>query len=254
MRQLMLGLLATAALVTSSACAYNATGSLPRRTLIFEATVEGPTLTQANNIVYYFVVDTDGNPETGPLVNGPVPRSFPYPDPRSYVPFVRDESPQYVLDREPVAVPPTVWQDYFWLTEEAGAFVMWQARRDPTTGVINERFRQLQNGREWGIKDGRTIQITLPFNQLSLANADTPPAQIEANLAVATRALGNDQRGFMIERWGRVQNTFFPIYTRTGNNNIYDTVSGVTFQENLGGVDPRSVNFTTVTYRVVFAD
>ena len=64
MRQLMLGLLATAALSTSSACAYNATGSLPRRTLIFEATVEGTTLTQANNIVYYFVVDTDGNPAT----------------------------------------------------------------------------------------------------------------------------------------------------------------------------------------------
>ncbi|MNS40896.1 hypothetical protein D3C72_732320 [compost metagenome] len=71
---------------------------------------------------------------------------------------------------------------------------------------------------------------------------------------MATRALGNDQRGFMIERWGRVQNTFFPIYTRIGNNNIYDTVSGVTFQENLGGVDPRSVNFTTITYRVALAD
>jgi hypothetical protein len=251
LRNLMLGLAATATLLSVAACAYNATGTLPRRTLIFEATVEGQALTQANNIAYYFVIDTDGNPETGPLVNGAAPITFPYPDPRSYLPFVRDEAA--LLDREPVSVPATIWSDYFWLSEEAGAFTMWQARRN-ADGSINERYRQLQNGREWGIKDGRTIQLTLPFNQLTNLDTDTPPAQFEANLAVATRALGDPQRGFMIERWGRVQNTFFPVLTRPGNQNLFDTVSGVTFPQNLGSVDPRSVNFVSISYRVVFAD
>ncbi|MOA64854.1 hypothetical protein D3C78_1910410 [compost metagenome] len=71
---------------------------------------------------------------------------------------------------------------------------------------------------------------------------------------MATRALDNNQRGFVIERWGRVQNTSFPILTRTGNQNLYDTVSGVTFPQNLGPVDPRTVNFVSISYRVVFAD
>jgi hypothetical protein len=177
--------------------------------------------------------------------------TFPYPDPRSYVPFVRDESA--VLDREPVAVPNTYWSDYFWLTDNAGTMEMWQARRT-AAGTINERYRQLQNGREWGIKDGRTIQITLPFNQLTNMDTDTPPPQIEANLAVATRALANQSRGYMIERWGRVQNTFFTIQTKPINQNLYDTVSGVTFPQNLGGLDPATLNFVSITYRVVFSE
>jgi sarcosine oxidase delta subunit len=185
-------------------------------------------------------------------VNGPAPLTHPYPDPRSYLPFVRDEKD--ILDREPVAVPDTHWNDYFWLTENAGTMEMWQARRNPD-GTINERFRQLQNGREWGMKDARTIQLTLPFSFLSNINPDTPPTQIEANLAVGTRALSNQSRGFMIERWGRVQNTFFAVQTRPINQNLYDTVSGVTFPNNVPqGIDPTTMNFVSITYRVVYQE
>ena len=113
----------------------------------------------------------DGDPADAPLVNGPVPNSFPYPDPRSYLPFIRDERPEFTLDRENVQVPNTSWDEFFTLYEDAGQWVMWQGRQlrdaagNPTT--INERYRQLQEGREFGIKDGgKTVQITVPFEQL----------------------------------------------------------------------------------------
>lgn len=248
------GLALFTAFQAAHGCAYNATGVLPRPTLIFEASVEGQQLTQANNIAYYFVLDTSGktNTDTGPFVNGPAPLTHPYPDPRSYLPFVRDEKD--ILDREPVAVPNTEWTDYFWLTENAGTMEMWQARRN-ADGTINERFRQLQNGREWGMKDPRTIQITVPFNQLSFADPNNPPPQFKANLAVATRALANQSRGFVIERWGRVQNTFFNIQTHPINQNFYDSVSGVTFPNNVPqGMDPASMNFVSITYRVTLSE
>lgn len=246
--RLLISMLTLATL--AGGCAYNATGTLPRPTLIFEFSVEGDALARGNNVAYYFALDTAGTPEDGPLVNGPAPLSFPYPDPRSYLPFVRDESA--VLDREPVAVPNTVWTDFFALFEEAGQRVMWQGRRNPD-GSINERYRLLQEGREWGIKNGKTIQLTLPFDQLTNYPAFTERPQIEANLAVGTRGL-DTQRGWVIERWGQVQNQFFQIQTRQINQNLYDTVGGVTFPQNLSGLDPRSVNLVSISYRVTLSE
>lgn len=241
-----------AALSLGGGCAYNATGVAPPKVLIFEFSVEGETFIPSPNWAYYLVIDTNGKPDDGPLINGPAPLQYPYPDPRSYLPFVRDE--QAVLDREPIAVPPTYWSTYFALYEEAGQFVLWQGRPNPD-GTINERDRQLQKGREWGIKDNKTLQLTLPFTLIRdpgmPAEADDPP-QWEANLAVAKRGSGGYSRDYTIERWGQVQNTFFQIQTRPINQNLYDTVQGVTFPLNLpGGVDARHMNFVSITYRVV---
>ena len=116
-------------------------------------------------------------------------------------------------------------------------------------------YRMAREDRIPGAKrlpNGRTIQITLPFNQLTNMDTDTPPPQIEANLAVATRALASQSRGYMIERWGRVQNTYFNIQTRPINQNLYDTVQGVTFPQNVpGGLDQANLNLVSITYRVV---
>lgn len=245
-----------AATVLASGCAYNATGAVARRTLIFEFSVEGPQLYKGNNVAYYLVLDTDNDANAradAPLINGPAPLTFPYPDPRSYLPFVRDESA--VLDREPVQVPATSWTEFFTLYEDGGQWVMWQGRLN-ADGTINERYRQLQQDREFGIKDGgKTVQITVPFEQLALPNplpADF--AQFEANLAVATRGLGDPPRGFVIDRWLQVQNSSFTIQTKPITQNQYDSVSGVTFPQNLAGIDPKSVNITAFRYRVVFQE
>ncbi len=233
-------------------CAYNATGTAPPKQLIFEFSVEGESLLQSQNWAYYLVIDTNGRPDDGPLINGPAPQQQPYPDPRSYLPFVRDESA--FLDRETLPVPNTYWSTYFALYEENGQFVVWQGRPLPD-GTINERDRPLQKGREWGILNNKTLQLNLPFTLIRdpgvPAEADDPP-QWEANLAVAKRGSGGFSRDFTIERWGQVQNTFFAIQTRPINQNFYDSVAGVTFPQNLpGGVDPRNMNIVTVTYRVV---
>lgn len=244
--------LAALALATGGGCAYNATGIAPPKVLIFEATLESGPFIQSQNWAYYLVIDTNGKADDGPMVNGPAPLQFPYPDPRSYLPFVRDESA--ILDREPVQVPNTYWSTYFALYEENGQFVVWQGRPNPD-GTINERDRALQKGREWGFKDDRTLQLQLPFTLIrdpgTPLEADDAP-QWEANLAVAHRGSGRLSRDFVIERWGQVQNYFFTIQTRPINQNIYDSVPGVTFAQNLpGGVNPANMNFVQFTYRVV---
>lgn len=240
----------------ASGCAYSATGAEARRTLIFEYSIEGPQLYKGNNVAYYLVLDTDTDADArgdAPLINGPAPNTFPYPDPRSYLPFVRDESA--VLDREPVQVPATSWTEFFTLYEDAGQWVMWQGRRN-ADGTVNERYRQLQQDREFGIKDGgKTVQITVPFEQLSLPNPiPAELVQIEANLAVATRGLGDPPRGYVIDRWLQVPNSSFPILTRPITQNLYDSVSGVTFPQNLAGIDPKAVNITAIRYRVVLQE
>ena len=248
----LISTLVAALVVGAGGCAYNATGVAPPKVLIFEFSIEAEPFIQSQNWAYYLVIDTNGRPDDGPLVNGPAPLQFPYPDPRSYLPFVRDE--QAVLDRETLPVPPTYWSTFFALYEVAGQFVMWQGRPN-ADGTINEQERQLQKGREWGFKDGKTVQLQLPFTMLRApgtpADAEDPP-QWEANLAVAHRGSGRLSRDFVIERWGQVQNTYFQIQTRPINQNLYDTVQGVTFAQNLpGGVNPANMNFTQITYRVV---
>jgi hypothetical protein len=244
--------LGMSALFAQVGCAYNATGSDPPKQLIFEFALEGDTLLPSPNWAYYLVIDTNGKPEDGPLVNGPAPLQYPYPDPRSYLPWVRDESA--VLDREPVSIPNTYWSTFFALYEENGQFVVWQGRPNPD-GTINERVRQLQKGREWGLKDGKTLQLQLPFTLIrdvgSTDDAVDPP-QWEANLCVANRGSGRLSRDFVIDRWGQVINTYFAIQTRSINQNLYDPFPGVTFPQNLppAAFGP-NMNITTITYRVV---
>lgn len=247
-------------------CAYNASGQPTRPTLIFSYSLEGGPLAQSPNLGYYFVVDTGyrsaqqpaATPTDAPLVNGPAPLTFPYPDPRSWVPFVRDDETAK-LDVEPVPVPRTTFTDYFVLYAEAGSFVMWQGRRNDD-GTVNDRYRQLQNGREWGQPDEKTIQITLPFNQLHLpVGADgtgtTLPDRIYANLCVASRGQsGSPPRGYVIDRWGQVQNQSFFLETKPVNRQGFDTVSGVTYPANLQGFDPKTVNVVSYTYRVVASE
>ncbi|MEB3196254.1 MAG: hypothetical protein VKP62_03530 [Candidatus Sericytochromatia bacterium] len=241
-----------AALLAAPGCAYNATGLAPPKMLIAEFSVEGDRLVPSPNWAYYLVIDTNGNPEDAPLVNGPAPLQFPYPDPRAYLPFVRDE--RSILDREPVAVPNSVWSTYFALYEEAGQFVLWQGRPN-ADGTINERDRQLQQGREWTIKDNKTLQLTLPFTLIrepgKPSDFEDPP-QWEANLAVALRGNARWSRDFVIDRWGQVQNFSFPILTRPINQTLYDTVGGVRFPQNLpAGVEAPNMNIVSFTYRVV---
>ncbi|HEY9724330.1 MAG TPA: hypothetical protein V6D47_20175 [Oscillatoriaceae cyanobacterium] len=242
-----------AASVALFGCAYNATGAIQGNQLTFEYSLAGP-ITESNNLGYYFVVNNSTAPSAAPLVNGPAPATFPYPDPRSYLPFVRDESD--TLDRQPVPVPSTYWTDYFALYQEAGQMVMWQGRKN-ADNTINEHYRQLQQGREWGFTDdNKTVQITLQLSQVTQATdaegRSVPPQLLEGNLAVATRNYGGSgPQGYMLDRWGIGQNQFFTIDTsKPGTQDLYNTVAGVTFPENLGGVDPNSVNLVSLHYKV----
>jgi hypothetical protein len=244
----------TLAVLALSACAYDASGLTGQKTLIFQYSVAGSQLVQSNNLAYYFILNTGSDTTQMPLVNGPAPLSFPYPDPRSYLPFVRDDLKD-LLDRQPIGVPVTTWTDYFALYQEGGQMVMWQGRQN-ADGTVNEHFRQLQNGREWGIQNGNTVQITLPFNQLSNLSQITDPTlfppQLSANLAVATRAQGGTPpQGLLIDRWGQTQNQDFTLKTQDITENGYNTVGGVTYPQNLGGLDPNSVDIVSYTYRVV---
>lgn len=235
----------------AEACAYNASQTLSPITFQFEWTVENGPLVRSPNLAYYFVLDTKGEATDGPLVNGPAPLTFPFPDPRSYLPFIRDEA--QVLDRETVAVPSTKWDMFFALYEEAGAFVLWQGKFN-ADGTVNERFRQMQDGREWAVgADNKSLRITLPlpvmFNKASVKQEELP-TQWEANLAVALRGQGRLSRQFVVERWGRVPNATIPIPTKPGNQDVFDNVTGVTFPENLpAGTDAAACNFVKYTYR-----
>lgn len=236
-------------------CAYDATGVPPVPTLIFEYSLAGP-ITESNNLAYYFVLNNSPDTTKVPYVNGPAPLTYPYPDPRNYLPFVRDESD--LLDRQPIPVPSTYWSDYFALYQEGGQMVMWQGRTR-SDGTINEKYRQLQQGREWGLMDNnKTVQITLPLDQISQpagAASDSPRlGTIEANLAVATRNYnGSGPQGYLIDRWGgTTQNQFFTLdTTKTTTQDLYNTVAGLAFPQNLAGLDPNSVNLVALHYHVV---
>jgi hypothetical protein len=162
-------------------------------TLQVSYTVEGPRLSTASDVVYYLVLDTNGRADDGPRINGAAPRTYPAPDPRAYLPFVRSEDE--ILDREPVAVENTTWTDYLALVQEGGTWAMWHGRRQ-ADGTVTDRVRALTPGTEWGIQDGRTVQLRLPLKDLALP---TPlPAQFEANLAVSRQTGG---RGHVIDAW-----------------------------------------------------
>jgi hypothetical protein len=151
-------------------------------------------LSTTPGVTYYLVLDANGNPEDGPLVNGPAPLSHPAPDPRAFLPFVRSEAD--ILDREPFVIRDTAWTDYFALSLENGGWTMWQGRRRPD-GTVADRHRQLQMGSEWSIQDGRTVLLRLNLSDLQLPGP--VPAQLEANIAVTTRKGGNTQRAFLVD-------------------------------------------------------
>lgn len=178
----LLGLLAgcLADPVTSVPALQAATSS--EKTLTLSYTVEGKRLAAIEGVAYYAIVDADGEASDGPLVNGPAPKSFPMPDARSYLPFVRDE--RTVLDRSATAVKDSSWTDFFALYPQNGKLVMWQGRRSMDGGV-NEFFRQLQEGSEWGIVNGNTVQLSVPLSKLETGGAS--PAELEVNFAVALR-------------------------------------------------------------------
>jgi hypothetical protein len=253
-RTLLLAMMGGAAVGFMPACAYNATGVAAPRTMVFEYSLQqGGTIIQSPNIAYYFVLNGSANPAEVPVVNGPVPQSRPYPNPLSYLPFVRDDRKDFTLDiTDNTQLPTSYWTTYFALYQEAGQEVMWQGILQ-SDGTVNERFHQLQSGREWGIQGG-TVQITLPLNQFLAKDLDDPnfvlPAQIEANLAVAIRGQAQVWYQIPIKRWGQVPNSSFNIPTATGDQTVYDQLSGVTFANNLQGNDPRNVNIVSYHYRI----
>jgi hypothetical protein len=243
--------------LAAQSCAYNATGVAPPRTLIFEYTIEGDQIVQSPNIAYYLVFDTDNTRESGPQANGGVPLTYPYPDPRSYLPFIFDFTDKYTLDRfNAIAVPNSTWTTYFALYQVNGQMVMMQGKQNDD-GTVNESYHPLQNGREWGIS-GKTVQITEPFSQIiggGTGDDTTPlPASIKANLIVANRGQARGAYDLVMERWGQVPNVFFRVPTAPVDQTIYDTISGVPadLARNVPqGVDPRNVNFVSYRYRVV---
>ncbi|MDB5101326.1 MAG: hypothetical protein JWM80_5747 [Cyanobacteria bacterium RYN_339] len=249
-----------AATLLAQSCAYNATGVAPPRTLIFEFTIEGDQFVQSPNVAYYLVIDGDGDPATGPQANGGVPITFPYPDPRSYLPFIFDQSDDYKLDRQSnIPAPISTWSTFFALYQFNGAMVMYQGRRNEDGKTVNEQFRQLQNGREWGIQ-GKTVQITVPFTQILGTGAGTDdanlkiPPQLEANLIVANRGQARTAYDLVMERWGQVPNVYFTIPTGKVDQTVFDTISGVPadLARNVPqGIDPRNVNLITYRYRIV---
>jgi hypothetical protein len=190
----------TSAAVSLSACGPDPflairplAGSPTDKHLSVAYSVADARLSTTPGVTYYLVLDADGNPEDGPLVNGPAPISHPAPDARAFLPFVRSEAD--ILDREPVIIRDTAWTDYFALSLENGVWAMWHGRRRPD-GTVEDRRRQLEMGSEWSIQDGRTVQLRLNLSDLSLTGA--VPAQLQANVAVTTRK-GNTQRAFLVD-------------------------------------------------------
>lgn len=165
------------------------------QSLHLEYTVEGQQLATAADVVYYVVLDTNGRPEDGPQFNGAAPLSHPAPDPRSLLPFVRDEAD--ILDRQPAVVDDASWTDYFALSQVGGRWRMWQGRHQ-ADGSVTEQHRQLNPGDEWGIKDGRTVQLRVALSELMMP--PRVPSQLEANLAVARRG-PEAARILMVDAW-----------------------------------------------------
>lgn len=254
-RHLRNPVLALALAVLMPACAYNATGLAPPKVLIFEAQVAGEFVARSD-IAYYFVIDTNGDPDDGPRINGGTPFTNPFPDARSYLPFVRDE--RAILDRQVQSVPNTAWTTFFALYPEIGGteFVCWQGRANDD-GTINERARQLNKGREWNIVNGKTWQLTLPFTLLRPPGAPDDfedKSRWEANLAVAWKGAGRQASQIVIERWNQVPNLFFPITTTPVNQSIFDPIADLPVDLQINtppGIQVANFNFVQINYRVI---
>ena len=213
------------------------------KALRFDFTVAGNQIEVAEGLGYYLVLDSDGQPSDGPLANGAAPLTFPFPDARSYLPFVRDES--QVLDRNPVLATPTSWTDYFVLGQEAGRLTMWQGQLNPD-GSVNARVRELKNGTDWGVQ-GNKVQVVVPLSWL--ASGSRVLSQLEANLAVGVRpeATTEPRSGLraLVERWSADPSTFISITTDGAIQRGEDASPFPLYPEKLGpGLDGQRANFT----------
>lgn len=235
-------------------CAYNATGAPAPRTIVFEFSIpSGAQFIQSPNVAYYVVLNDTQDPTQGPLVNGPVPESRPNPNPLSYLPFVRDDRPEYLTDKtDNTPTPHSYWSTYFAMYQVAGQEVMYQGQLQ-ADGTVNETFHQLQGGREWGI-NGSTVQITLPMTTFlgrDIDDSSALPTVIPMNLAVGLRGQAQWWYQLLVNRWGQVQNTFFTIPTATGDQTFYNTNTPVLYPQNLpAGTDQNSVNIVSYHYRI----
>src|SRR6187402_1742739 len=86
------GCAADVSATVSPSAAASAAATSTGLTMVVEATVGGDRLVPTADTAYYFVLAAPAPAGEGPLVNGAAPLQFPYPDPRSYLPFVRDEA------------------------------------------------------------------------------------------------------------------------------------------------------------------
>lgn len=236
------GCAADVSATVSPSAAASAAATSKGLTMVVEATVAGTNLRPRSDAAYYFVLAAPTPAGEGPLVNGPAPKQYPYPDPRAYLPFVRDEAA--VLDRDYIQVPPSTWTHFWVLTEEAARPVVWEGRRN-ADGTVNERVRQLTAGTEWEIVGGKTWKLVLPVPRL---DGGSPLFSTwTANLATAKRSTGD-----VIDRWGQVPNQKIEIGARLGEQPFYDTNPGPLNPTNVPfGVPAEDLDWRSATVRLV---
>jgi hypothetical protein len=279
----ILGLIALS--LNTANCSANVSGAEERPTLRFEFSIENGPFVQNENLAYYFVVNTN-NPTTTPnemappRINGGMPITFPFPDPRAFLPFTRSSNSRGAgtggrsLDWTTIDVRDSDYTTYFTLTTVDGELKVFKGTTNGVGAAPFDRVRELAQGREWQIVDNKTLRLTIPFEQLT-PEPTTP--EITANLAVATRGLGAPpplppgfipnttgpanlgqvQRSVILDRWQQVQDSFFSIQTKPIRQQGFDSVPQILNPQYLAlipGASAPQVNLVSYTYQVILGE
>ncbi|HBN10356.1 MAG TPA: hypothetical protein DD435_17510 [Cyanobacteria bacterium UBA8530] len=238
-----------AALLFLGGCAQNVTKIESPPVLLFSFTVRG-SIALNPNVKYYLVLNASPNQSEGPTING----SYPYnrPNPGWDLPFYRD------YDIDPGSSEPlrqTVWTDYYQLATEAGTPIMSHGSwPNPTETVrvptIYTDVSRPQQGRDWDIRGGKTVTLTIPFSELKgsgLYDAKTGKVNLSSlNINLAISGIN----GAPIDFPTVSSNEYLTIPTREGITEA-SNVFPVKKPENIpSGVDSADVNFASYRLEV----